>query len=159
MRFAAYIAIALLFFSSCNDDPVFPETPAIEFVSISPEEPVQFTVDEMQLVIRYQDGDGDIGYLEGSGAPATNLFLKDVREVIPHDSLRMLSFSIPNLTPDTRKPSIQGEIQVTLTTPPHHTFIDPNSSEEPLVFEVWLTDRKGNTSNVIRTDPIFVQPQ
>lgn len=158
MRLAAYIGIALLFFSSCNDEPVFPETPAIEFVSITPDEPTQFSVDEMKLVIRYQDGDGNIGYLEGSGAPATNLFLKDVRDVIPHDSLRTLSFSIPDLTPDTRKPSIQGEIEITLTTPPHFSFIDPNAQEEPLVFEVWLMDRAGNSSNVIRTDPVTIQP-
>lgn len=150
MRKLLYILPLTLLLAACNDDPVFPETPEIEFVSITPTETTQFTPDEIQLTIHYQDGDGDLGY---EGDPVNNLFIVDTRAAFSGNSGNTIAFAFESLTPDTRKPSIQGEITVTLTTPPYH------QDEEPLVFEVHIVDRAGRTSNRILCDPITVKQQ
>lgn len=133
---------------SCDDAPVFPNEPEIAFVSITPATATQFTPDEISLTIHYQDGDGDLGY---EGDPTNNLFIEDTRAAYAGDSARFTAYSFESLTPETRKPSIQGEISVLLTTPPW----EPN--EEPLVYRVYIMDRAGNRSNVIESTPIMVQ--
>lgn len=148
MRNLVLILLPLLLLTSCDDSPVFPETPEITFVSISPEQATQFTTDEITLTFRYQDGDGDLGYL--GTEKINNLFVTDTRAFFANNAARTTGYAIPSLTPDTRKPSIQGELTITMLTPPY----EPN--EEPLVFEVQIEDRNGNVSNVIRTDPITV---
>ena len=119
-------------------------------MSITPEQATSLTTDEISLTIRYQDGDGDLGY-EGT-EKVTNLFVKDTRQAFAGNPAAVTAFSIPSLTPDTRKPSIQGEINITMLTPPWEP------SEEPLIFEVYLLDRAGNVSNTISTSPITVNP-
>lgn len=150
MRRLLILILPLLALASCDDSPVFPVTPEISFLTISPSESEQFTTDGLQLRLRYQDGDGDLGY-EGQ-EKTTNLFVTDLRAAFANNPARTTAYSIPSLTPDTRKPSIQGEITVTMLTPPWEP------SEEPLVFEVYMVDRAGNVSNVIQTDPITVTP-
>ena len=82
----------------------------------------------------------------------TNLFVKDTRQAFDGNPAAVTAYSIPSLTPDTRKPSIQGEISITMLTPPWEP------SEEPLIFDVYIVDRAGNISNTIKTTPITVNP-
>lgn len=135
-------------FSACNDDPVFPIEPEISFLSITPSVATQFTADQIVLKFHYQDGDGDLGY---EGDPVNNLFLVDTRAAFASNPARITAFSFESLTPETRKPSIQGEISVTLTTPPWEP------TEEPLIYDVYIVDRAGHLSNTIQTTPIQVQ--
>ncbi len=150
MRKLPIILLPLLLLMACDDSPVFPLEPEITFVSISPEQATQFTADEIQLTFRYQDGDGDLGY-EGA-EKVNNLYITDTRAFFATNPARTTAYSIPSLTPDTRKPSIQGEITISILTPP----AEPNA--EPLIYEVYLVDRAGNISNLIQTTPITVNP-
>jgi hypothetical protein len=147
LKKALFIPLAFLLLVACDDKPVFPNEPEITFVSITPTVATQFTADEIALTFHYQDGDGDLGY---DGDPVNNLFIIDTRAAFANNPGRITAFSFESLTPDTRKPSIQGEISVVLTTPPYEV------SEEPLVFDVYITDRAGNVSNVIQTSPITI---
>ncbi len=142
------LILPLLVLASCDDDPVFPVIPEITFLGITPAESEQFTTDGLQVTLRYQDGDGDLGY-EGT-EKTTNLFVTDTRAAFENNPARTTAYSIPNLTPETRKPSIQGQITITMLTPPWEP------TEEPCVFEIYMVDRAGNVSNVIQTDPITV---
>jgi hypothetical protein len=142
-----FIPLAFLLLVSCDDKPVFPNEPEITFVSITPSVAKEFTADQIELTFRYQDGDGDLGYL---GDPVNNLFLIDKRAAFANNAGRFTSFSFPSLTPKTRKPSIQGEIKVLLITPPFE------ASQEPLVYDVYITDRAGNLSNIVQTSPITI---
>lgn len=159
MRKSFVILLALLLtLSACSDSPVFPVEPEISFVSISPTSVKQFDNDTLvEITIHYQDGDGDLGYEEGSGGVAENLFVTDLRDATP-DTLRLLSYSIPSLTPETRKPSIQGEITISLPPLPHSSFFVPGSTENDATFSIYLVDRAGNVSNVITTDPVTIIP-
>ncbi|MEY3442369.1 MAG: hypothetical protein RLZZ519_650 [Bacteroidota bacterium] len=142
------LPLAFLLLVACDDAPVFPNEPEISFVSITPTAATQFTADEISLTIHYQDGDGDLGY---EGDPTNNLFIEDMRAAYAGDSARFSAFPFESLTPDTRKPSIQGEISVLLTTPPWEP------TQEPLTYRVYIVDRAGNVSNRILTTPITVQ--
>jgi hypothetical protein len=139
--------LALLALSGCETDPVFPLEPNISFVSITPSTATQFTADEIKVTIHYEDGDGDLGY---NGDPVNNLFLTDLRLAFAGNPGRVNSFSFESLSPNTKNPSIQGDITITLTTPPYEP------SEEALVFEIYLIDRAGNESNRITTDGITI---
>ena len=127
---------------------MFPNESEISFLSITPATATQFTADEISLTIHYQDGDGDLGY---EGDPTNNLFVEDMRSAYAADSARFSAFPFASLTPETRKPSIQGEISVVLTTPPWEP------TEEPLVYRVYIVDRAGNVSNSVLSTPIVVQ--
>ena len=149
MKKLLFIPLASLLLVACDDSPVFPNEPEISFVSITPSQSRQFTTDEIKLTFHYQDGDGDLGY---EGDPTNNLFIEDTRAAYANDTNRFTAYFFESLTPDTRKPSIQGEISVLLITPPWEP------SQEPLVYRVHIVDRAGNVSNVIETTPITVLP-
>jgi hypothetical protein len=145
------LTILSLFIVSCDDNPVFPIEPEIEFISITPDAAQEFE-DELTITIHFQDGDGDLGY---ETDPVANLFIRDMRVDIP-DSVRDYTFSIPNLTPDTRKPSIQGPISVRLLCPVHSSWFTLGSTENEVRFEVYIVDRAGHVSNTITTTPITI---
>lgn len=141
----------LLVFTACNTGPVFDTTPEIEFVSIT-EGPVQQLTEEFTISIHFQDGDGDLG---DDNEEVKNLFVRHTiagLDTVPYD------FLIPNLTPDTKNPSIQGNIDINVTAPPLSSFIpgNPDVDEEFVVFRLWIVDRAGNVSNEILTDPILI---
>lgn len=142
-----FIPLAFLLLVSCDDKPVFPDEPEITFVSITPATAKQFTADQIELTFRYQDGDGDLGY---EGDPVNNLFIVDKRAAFANNPGRITAFSFPSLTPTTRKPSIQGEMKVLLTTPPYEP------TQEPLVYDVYISDRAGHVSNIVQTTPITI---
>jgi hypothetical protein len=146
-------------FSGCDDTQPFPDTPEISFVSITPASIVQASGD-VKITFHYQDGDGDLGD-DGSGTEWANktIFITDTRDIMP-DSLATSSFQVTNLTPSTRRPSIQGEIEVSLLAPFHCSFLGGGSgcTDNAVVFEVYIRDRSGNQSNVIQTPAITILP-
>lgn len=148
-RLLFLILVAGLSFTGCDTDPVFPIEPEISFTSITPATATQFTADEVVITFHYQDGDGDLGY---EVDPVSNLFITDLRAAFIGNPGRVTAYSFKSLTPDTKNPSIQGDITVKMTTPPYEP------SEEPLVFEIYIVDRAGHESNRILTEAIRVNP-
>ena len=145
-RLPLILPLFLLLFG-CDTDPVFPVEPSIVFTSITPTAATEFTADEISLQFHYQDGDGDLGYLTDQQA---NLFITDTRQAFIGNPGRVTAFAFESLSSNARNPSIQGDFTVTLTTPPYE------SSEEPLVYEVYIVDRAGHESNRILSTPITV---
>ena len=70
--------------------------------------------DSIIVTFRFQDGDGNIGVL--SDTEPANVQLIDSRvntgELTPTQGTNLIR--LPNLTPNTKNPSIQGEIRVKL---------------------------------------------
>ena len=147
MKKSLLIPLAFLLLFACDDKPVFPNEPAITFLSLTPPTPTQFSADELSLTFHYQDGDGDLGYI---GDVVTNIFVEDMRPAFANNTGRFSGYHFSSITPKTRKPSIQGEISISLVTPPWHV------AEEPLTFRVHIVDRAGNHSNVIETTPVTI---
>ena len=151
-----FAALCLPQFTGCGkNDPIYKVEPYIEFRSIKPKEIREF--DPFTIEIGFQDGDGDLGgAIQGGDSAAFNLYVQDLREGYPlpdggFDGI--FRFTLPNLTPESRNPSIQGEIVIDMAD---IAVIHPDSSKEHARFRIWVFDRAGNRSNDVVTDPILI---
>ena len=142
------LPILLIVIASCNTDPVFSVVPEIEFVDIQPREVEQF-VDSMIITLRFTDGDGDLG----DQGVEKNMIVVDQRTTLT-PAQATLEYTVPNLTPDARNPSIQGFIYIEVAP----TAITPglNVPLEKTSYSIKLSDRAGNTSNEVLTDEITI---
>lgn len=149
----------LMLLAACaSNEPQFPVEPQIEFVSISPAV-IKDNVTSFDITIKYKDGDGDLGYEDKYASERTgaDLVLLDLRPEVadPNDEYDGIwEYNLPNLTPESRNLSIQGEI--TLNFPALPLKLDPLKPEEKLSFDVYVIDRAGHKSNVITTSEITV---
>jgi len=167
-----------------SDDPIFPDEPTITFESITPTEvrPTSGLTDStaFTVTLSFTDGDGDLG--RASSADNTpNFFMQDLREELPAfivnaqnqvDTVYFgeLSFILPDLTPDARNPSIQGEIRLNLSAQVGRLresgeilnavdFPEEWATEvDTLSFSIYVLDRAGNRSNTVITRPVFLRP-
>jgi len=134
---------------SCNSEPVFPVEPQIEFLDIYPKRVKSLDQEQpIQITFRFQDGDGNLGALDST---EINLEIIDSRinsSLTPEKAIS--KYSIPNLTPAARKPSIQGEITVTI---PFTIVVNPNVQEEDIRFQIKMWDREGNLATPITSNP------
>lgn len=184
---AQWLPLALaslsLLLTSCGDsDPIYPNVPEITFNRIMPKEVNEVTSFEddleLQISIDYQDGDGDLG--GDGGAKEFDFIMKDLREEVPildigvkdtvingnptqvadttvvYDGL--LKFKMPDLSTDARTPSIQGTIDLQVSSGLRRIPRNNPPQVDTVRFEVWLFDRAGNESNHVVTDPIAILP-
>ncbi len=136
-----------------SNEPVFPIVPKIEFLSISKTEVKEF--EDIDIVIKYQDGDGDIGN-EISDSLNYDLFLLDQRPGLPtpfYDGI--IRYNLPNLTTETRKPSIQGTIKINVQG---LVRLNPLLARENCAFGIYLKDRAGHHSDTVFTPKFVIIP-
>ncbi|MEO0474253.1 MAG: hypothetical protein AAF206_31890 [Bacteroidota bacterium] len=136
------LVITAAWMTACDQSPVFPLEPQIEFMDIQPRR-VEHLKDSIVITFRFQDGDGDLGSLENN---LENLFLIDSRigQGLTEEQATN-KYTLQNLTPDARKPSIQGEISVVIPL----TINLPQQCEESVRYEIQLFDRAGNQATPI----------
>lgn len=125
-----------------NEDPVFDTKPLIDLVAISADTLVEFQ-ENLVLTISYKDGDGDLGT---SDPDVNSIFVQDNRLEKPDE------YYLPPLAPEEAKISIQGQLDLKLSP----TFLLGNGSQETVEYTLYLFDRAGNQSNVLKTGPILV---
>ncbi|MDW8334835.1 MAG: hypothetical protein RMM53_11515 [Bacteroidia bacterium] len=145
--------------AGCAQGNLYPNEPFLEFVSIAPEtlyvpdlrvEP-DAQIPELKITVKFRDGDGDLG------GDAGGFVMQDLRPGLPVVVFRdtydgRLPYALPNLTPATRPPSIQGSITVTYSG--YIPIIERDSSEEDLIFDIYVRDRAGHVSPKVRTSPV-----
>jgi hypothetical protein len=130
-------------FSSCKKDKVEPtNVPKIEFVSISPSTVVEYQ-DSINIVISYDDYDGDIG---ANDANVKNLFVTDSRNNVTYE------YRISQLSPSGSTIHIKGNLNAIIK----NTAITNGSTSQSVSYSVYLKDRAGNQSNVISTSAITI---
>jgi hypothetical protein len=156
---SAVWAAAALIATGCPRGNIYPVEPYIEFVSATPDtllvpdlrlEP-DAPVPELKITIKFRDGDGDLGGEPGS------FVMQDLRPGLPIVVFRdtydgRLPYALPDLTPNTRPPSIQGKITVTYAG--YIPIIERDSTGEDLLFDIYVRDRAGHVSAPARTTPI-----
>lgn len=159
--------------------PNFNNTPSISFNRFNVyrnyiESKLGNRVDSVVIVIKFQDGDGDLGLTsdERDNNPEFKQFLADgtpnkywynyfVRafrrtdgefvEFFPNPSF---SGAFPPLKPDGKPGPIEGDLEYGLSFP---LFNSP--ANDTLRFEIQIVDKKKNESNIIRTDPVVINPK
>lgn len=138
---------SLLFVTSCTkeiDDPVFPLEPVLTLQGVSSAQLISFQ-DTLVTTLTYTDGDGDLGGFDGN----SRLFVLDQRLSAPDE------FALQALTPNGEALSIEGNLVV--STGPY--FVLGNAQQETFSLEFWITDRAGNESNHVISEPITVSMQ
>lgn len=145
---------------ACNSDPGFPfgNRPDLEYLDISPRE-VRAIADSIIIRVEFKDGDGDLGdasNLDNNLVVLDNRFRDTINEPLTLDQAT-LRYSLPNLTPDTKNPAIQGIITIEVI----QTGVrrDSRGIELPVdstSFDIFVTDRLGNVSDTVTTETILI---
>lgn len=135
------LSIVVWFGCSKESDPLDP-VPSIKLLTVSPTQVVEYQ-DSIVFTIEYSDGDGDLGE---NDANVKNLFLTDLRNDVTYE------YRIQQLAPDNANIPIQGQLDVKLP----HTAILGSNGTETVKYQIYVTDRSGNTSNTITTGDITI---
>ena len=179
--------IYLLFFlfiicaanNSCVKPKNFPNQPIIEFKEADKFEShfVSHTgsdsifLDSLYVIIKFTDGDGDIGIVAGDTTSKDDFQMKylykdvngnfvpynDNLNVNPFDTF-FVSYRVPDITPKGQYKALQGEINARLKGKtnsgyPNVLFIPTHTS---IKYEITLRDRAGNVSNKVTSTEIIV---
>lgn len=134
--------ICIAFFACSKEENPMNPIPKLELVSIGPQVVKEF-MDSVQIVIAYEDGDGDLG---GVHPDSSNLFVIDKRINVPFE------FRIQELVPQGEAVPIKGRFNIIL----QNLFLTGSGSEEDVSFDIYALDRAGHRSNIITTNPIKV---
>lgn len=165
MKHFIYIVFSVILIStsisSCVKEKSFPPQPVIEFKKFT-----LYKNDSADCIIKFKDGDGDIGIFEGDTISEDDLKMKYLYKASdgtfqPYDEnpgtlqfdTLFYSYRVPNITPDGQYKALDGEIKIKLRAAPLF-----NPAHTVVKFEITLTDRAGNKSNMVTTDNITVSP-
>lgn len=159
-HFSSILFCSLLFgvsITSCVKEKNFPIEPKIEF-----KEYIKYNLDSADCIIKFKDGDGDIGVLEGDTVPDLKmkyLFKDTDGQFHPADASPGTSqfdtlfypYRVPDLMPEGQYKALDGEIKIKLRVPPLY-----NPLHTVVKFEIRLKDRAGHLSNIVSTDDIHI---
>ena len=142
MRGLTYILIVLLLFA-CKKDDALSVVPTIEFQSISPLTAQEY-IDDIIITISYTDEDGDLGE---NSPDIDNLFVLDNRNLIEY------KFRIPELSPNGYEIAIEGNFKIKI----NGSGITDSSTSQQVNYDIYVTDRAGNSSNTVSTSSITIE--
>lgn len=156
LKFTIFLATTTIL--SCTKPPDYPIEPVINFKSFSKTSIKQGSLNQDSIVVTlgYTDGDGDLGSEDNN----VDIHAIDMRTGLTVTSSR----SIPYVPPQGAGNGISGELYLIFFTT---CCIHPETNQicmpfadfpvDSLVYEIYITDRAGNESNRILTDPLFVR--
>ena len=140
-------------FYSCKKKDKYPAEPEISFTAFE-----KFGADSAHLIISFTDGDGDIGLTQADSTEPYlfNFFTKYyqkkngvlVEKVLPIP----LNFRIPVLNSGKKSKSLEGDILITFLKP----YYFPTTTQDTILYEIYIKDRALHESNIVRTDEIIV---
>jgi hypothetical protein len=168
MKHLPYLILLLLILiipTGCIKEKQFPAEPIIEFQDFVTYIGSKGTVDSADCIIKFTDGDGDVGLMEGDTISPPNLRMKYLYKDLvdgnfyPMDGIDsttildtlFFEYRIPTLTPDGQYKALDGTIKAKFRTSP--VFYP---GHKVVKFEVVLTDRAGHKSNMVVTREVDV---
>ncbi len=149
------VFLGLLFAVACIKPDEYSIVPEIMEIRLDKAE-VDNYIEPLVISIDFQDGDGDIGI--NKDAPQKNIFIVDNRTGF------IDSLAVPyDLESPGNIKGISGTIDVTILSsccvPETGLPCTPNADYPPrqeLVYDIYITDRSGNQSNIMKTPPLSV---
>jgi hypothetical protein len=140
------LALAFLSVFSCREnaeEPPFSIIPEIRLKGLSHDTILEFE-DILTLNIRYQDGDGDLGFEEPDSYA---VFIRDAR-LTKYDG-----FYLAPVAPPGAVIAVQGDLKVEFPS----LFVFGNRTEERTKFYIYMVDRKGNKSNELISPEVIIK--
>lgn len=154
--------VIALFAVSCGNKEKFSTTPHIEFVALEKVSDGTGLDSQADLIIRFQDGDGDIGLDETDKDPAfakdspyyynffINLYEKQNGEWVKIEPPTPLHARIPHLSNSVPE-SIEGKLTI-------RTFINnPYSAHDTVRLSCYIVDRALHHSDTIVTPELKIR--
>ena len=159
------IFITAIVSTGCIKEKQFPPQPIIEFQEFISYVGNHNAVDSADCIIKFTDGDGDVGLAKEDTISPPNLRLKYLYKnpvdgkFYPMDAVDsttvldtlFFDYRIPNITPDGQYKALDGIIKAKFRTSP--VFFP---GHKVVKFEITLSDRAGNKSNKVSTNEIVV---
>ena len=154
----APVIAGLTLLAACATPPDYPTEPIIEYEQLSKDtlRRGSFFNDTTFVTFSFTDGDGDIG-----SEDSLQLFVTDSRNGFIND------FRVPFVPELGASNGIKGKITVQLFTSccifPPDLFLDGCNDTytqmpyDEVIYSIYITDRAGNQSNVIQTDPVYIR--
>jgi len=139
--------VTLLISSSCKktDTLPFSKIPEISLIGLSHDTITEYA-DILTITIRYQDGDGDLGFEDPEQYA---VFIRDAR-LGTYDG-----FYLGPLAPLDKNVSIQGNLSVEFPS----LFVFGNRESETTRFYIYMVDRAGHKSNELLTGQVQINKQ
>lgn len=159
--FAPFFVLCILtmLLNGCIKPDEFSEIPKITGVNLS--STLVRVGEDFVITIGFEDGDGDLGSDENE----VNAFFVDNRVDLGYDSIATTSLAIPDISPEGSVKSISGELFFNM--PPACCISSDASAacavgiadvpSNQIAFDVYIVDRAGNQSNIVRTPPLTIQ--
>jgi len=139
---AASLAVSLLHACKKGEEEIASQAPIISVLSVSADTIVQYR-DSVIIKLQYQDKNGDIGSLDPD---VNDLEVKDSRLNAPD------FYHVKPLSPDGTVLFIKGKLRIKL----NQLFLLGTGNSEIVQFTLKLTDRAGNSSKELKTDPVVI---
>lgn len=172
-------AVAMLILKSCISPPSYPVTPRIEFRSLS--DTLINQLDTFNLIVYFEDGDGDLGNLpsedsvclnpclpEGADSSCFSNKLFSVFAVDDRTGCLLASGTVvPNIPAKGSTNAISGEMIITVGPVCCFDKLNniggcvplPEYPRDSLTFKLRIRDKAGNFSNEIAVGPVFINCQ
>ena len=168
-------AFALVAFGlpSCYSDPEFDVVPSIEFRDVEQYTKVNNTnalYDSLVLVVRFQDGDGDLGLsatdpadLEGENAPGQPFYHNFIVNVSKKENGSFQPILVggvpinyngrfPRVSTTGREEPLEGDIRFSLNIFQNNAL----RRNDTIQFKVQIADRANHLSNVVSTSEVVM---
>jgi len=161
-RLLFLILASVMIIAACQKKPYnyYPPEPQIYYKGIKPNR-VNFadTAGYIQVILEFNDGDGDLG--TDPQQLKNRIYVKDSRDTTAGDSTFTYPFPYiaANMRPDNG--SLEGSIYINLGRE-YFARIPIDSLHlalgmDTLTYNVYIKDDAGHKSNVITTDPIYLE--
>lgn len=138
-----FLCLLIGLLSACQPgETLVPVVPEIELLEVGPQTVTAFK-DSISFQVKYTDGDGDLGTNDDT---ERNVFIVDNRIGTQH------AFRLQQLAPDGATIPITGTFRVALP----NTLITDNSTEQKVIFTLYVVDRAGNESNRVDSPELTV---
>ncbi len=145
MRYIIIAILLLSIFVSCNRGQKYSKIPDIKFISLSSDSIKRLTNDSILIYCSYMD-DGDIGISENAG----NVTLQDSRDTIKY------KYGFPKINAEyISSKGVKGNFLITFLGAGINVK-DTNNSRETFHWDIQVTDKAGNKSNIVSTSDFTV---
>lgn len=150
------IILSIIILNGCASPPDYPIEPVITYKSMTKNHLKQsaFNIDSLSITFSFTDGDGDIGTNDST----LSLFVIDTR-----DGNEFSKYKLPYVSEQGTSNGISGEVQFVIYTtccyypngapPCKPSTIHPTDT---VIYNIYMKDRAGHKSNIIKTDPIIL---
>jgi hypothetical protein len=156
------LTVLVFAFSACKKPAEYPDTPVISFKSIYTQKDASGFDTQLNVVLDFTDGDGDVGYNDvglNDGIfddPNSQYYFNYQVKTYHYDNGVLindtvdLSARMQNVTPDVQNKALKGEINRDLPLP-------PNMANDTFHFEIFIYDRALHASNIVTTPDVILK--